>query len=991
MRKGTIVLCVLTVCLATTASADLIGWWRFDEGSGSTALDSSGKGNNGSLIGGPSWETEEGHGGILLLDGVDDHMVVEGAYVLPLYSAALWFRIDGGSGPRNLFGAYGAAGELYGASMQLESDGGLRYVHRFPFGSSGGTNIFTDSAYDDGVWYHGAIVKTPDTMTLYVNGEVVGTAPDSTQFDQTALTVVLSVLRHDNLQRFVTGAVDDFQLYDHALTAQEIQQAMTGIQRGQASAADPSDSTVDVLREVILDWTPGEYAQTHDVYLGTSFADVNDADRDNPGPALVSQGQIDTGYAPAERLDFGQTYYWRVDEVNGAPDNTVIKGEIWSFEVEPLSIPVTDITVTASSAHDADMIPERTIDGSGMDELDQHSSEPKHMWLSGMGDAAPSIQYEFDRAYKLHELWVWNSNQLIEGFVGLGAKDVTIEHSLNGTEWLSLGDTVQFAQAPGKAAHAHNTTIDLGGAVAKYVKLTVSAGYGMLPQYGLSELRFFYIPTNAREPLPADADTTDTVDVLLSWRAGREAATHEVYLGTDSTDLGLVRTVNETSAAVGPLDYATSYYWQIVEVNNTEDPSAYAGEIWSFSTPAYDVVDNFDQYDDDCNRIFFAWLDGLGHNGGEDVDNCNVASYNGNGSGSIVGNASSPFAEQTIVYAGTQSMPLEYDSGVSESTLALDAQDWTVNGIQSLSLQFYGAPDNTGQLYLKINNSKVSYNGLPGALQRAAWTAWNVDLAAIGAGLSNVTSLSLGIEGASAPGMIYVDEIRLYPLAPEFVTPTEPDPANLLAHYAFDGNANDSAGTQHGTLVGNAEFIPGQQGQALSLNTLTVTDYVEISGYQGILGASAITVAAWVKTDSDATGAIIGWGPGVAGQRFGFRIDAGRLRTEHHGGNIQGDTVMNDGSWHHVAVTVQANATVAYPQVQLWLDGQDDTRHTTDTDPPYDIQADLDVSIGRRPANDDRYFIGQIDELYIYNRALSQAEIAWLAGLSQPFDKPFAE
>ena len=70
------------------------------------------------------------------------------------------------------------------------------------------------------------------------------------------------------------------------------------------------------------------------------------------------------------------------------------------------------------------------------------------MWLSGMGDAAPSIQYEFDKAYKLHEMWVWNSNQLIESFVGIGVKDVVIEYSLDGTEWMTLENVPQFAQAP---------------------------------------------------------------------------------------------------------------------------------------------------------------------------------------------------------------------------------------------------------------------------------------------------------------------------------------------------------------------------------------------------------------------------------------------------------------------------------------------------------------------------------------------------------------
>jgi hypothetical protein len=784
-------------------------------------------------------------------------------------------------------------------------------------------------------------------------------------------------------------------VYNTALSDEEIEgisewlQANVGAAKSGASGNTPAHEATDVLRDTVLTWNPVASAATRDLYFGTVFDDVNDADRADPLGVLVSQAQSTTDYDPG-RLAFGQTYYWRVDEVNGAPDNTIFSGDVWSFTVEPFAIPVTKITATASSAHDVDMVPEKTIDGSGMDALDQHSSEPKDMWLSGMADPAPSIQYEFDKAYKLHELWVWNSNQLIEGFVGLGVKDVSIEVSMDGTDWTVLTDQAQFAQAPGKAGYAHNTTIDLGGTLAQFVRLNILAGYGMLPQNGLSEVRFFYIPTNAREPQPSDGAVTDTVDVVLSWRAGREAASHEVYLGTDSADLALVQTVTDNSVAVGPLDFATTYFWQVVEVNDAEDLSSYAGEIWSFSTPAYGVVDNFDQYDDDCNRIFFAWVDGLGHNGGEDVDNCNVAPYNGNGTGSIVGNANSPFAEQTIVYAGRQSMPLEYDSGVSETTLALDAQDWTAGGIQSLSLQFYGAPGNTGQLYVKINNSKVSYAGLPDALQKAGWTPWNIDLSAIGANLSNVTSLTLGIENASALGMIYVDEIRLYPQAPEFITPADPDPANLVAQYSFDGNANDSVSGLNGSLVGSADFAPGQQGQALSLNTLTVTDYVEITGYQGILGASAITVAAWVNTSSDATGAIIGWGPNVGAQRFGFRIDAGRLRFEHHGGNVQGDTVMNDGSWHHVAVTIQADSTVSYPEVQLWLDGQDNTRASTDPD-AFALAADLDVSIGRRPASDDRYFIGQIDELYIYDRALSQAEIAGLAGLTQPFDKPFAD
>ena len=208
-----------------------------------------------------------------------------------------------------------------------------------------------------------------------------------------------------------------------------------------------------------------------------------------------------------------------------------------------------------------------------------------------------------------------------------------------------------------------------------------------------------------------------------------------------------------------------------MEVNEAETPSSHVGDIWSFATPAYGVVDSFDSYDDNCNRIFFAWEDGLGHNGGEDIENCDVPASNGNGGGSIVGNDMAPFAEQTIVYAGTQSLPFNYDNafGPSEASLRLDAQDWTASGVKSLSLFVFGAADNMGQLYLKINNTKVT--GAP-AISQAGWQPWIIDLSSIGGNLQSVTSLTIGVDGANAAGMLYIDEIRLYPQALELVTPT---------------------------------------------------------------------------------------------------------------------------------------------------------------------------------------------------------------------------
>ena len=108
------------------------------------------------------------------------------------------------------------------------------------------------------------------------------------------------------------------------------------------------------------------------------------------------------------------------------------------------------------------------------------------------------IQYQFDKVYKLTEMWVWNSNQMIESFVGFGAKTVTIEYSVDGARGPRWRDVPEFAQAPAAATYTHNTTVNFGGVLAQYVKLTINTSWSGLPQTGLAEVRFFQMPVQAR-------------------------------------------------------------------------------------------------------------------------------------------------------------------------------------------------------------------------------------------------------------------------------------------------------------------------------------------------------------------------------------------------------------------------------------------------------------------------------------------------------------
>jgi hypothetical protein len=131
-----------------------------------------------------------------------------------------------------------------------------------------------------------------------------------------------------------------------------------------------------------------------------------------------------------------------------------------------------------------------------------------------------------------------------------------------------------------------------------------------------------------------------------------------------------------------------------------------------------------------------------------------------------------PSIETVIVRGGDQSGPLHYNNTgaylFSEVWLTfVGAQDWAANGATILSLWFYGDPTNTpGQLYFKINDFRIDYDGNPDNLTRPQWHRWNVELASVGTNLQRVTSIAIGVDGLGAKGTLLIDEIGLYASEP---------------------------------------------------------------------------------------------------------------------------------------------------------------------------------------------------------------------------------
>jgi hypothetical protein len=266
----------------------------------------------------------------------------------------------------------------------------------------------------------------------------------------------------------------------------------------------------------------------------------------------------------------------------------------------------------------------------------------------------------------------------------------------------------------------------------------------------------------AINPVNGAVDVTQTP--VITWTPGL-GATYEIYFSTDASALEQKGSGNlgDETFDPGQLEWDTTYYWRVDEANSANADSPWTGPTWSFTTANFLIIDDMEAYNDldpadpASNRIFNAWLDGFG-----DPTN-----------GCLVGYENPPFAEQSNVHSGNQSMPFEYDNSAaakSEATLTLTSnKDWTVKDVDTLTIWYRGSSSNAAeQMYVTLNGSARVDNNNPDAALSTRWTEWNIDLSEFtGVNLNNVDSITLGVASVTGgTGMLFFDDIRLYPPAP---------------------------------------------------------------------------------------------------------------------------------------------------------------------------------------------------------------------------------
>jgi regulation of enolase protein 1 (concanavalin A-like superfamily) len=309
----------------------LVGWWKLDDDSGTIVLDWSGQGNHGTIVGDPQWILGYDDGA-LSLDGFDDCVNCgdpNSFNITNVISILAWIKANSaGNGANQSYVMKGNSGaEGYGLRHSATND--------LQFRTANGINVQTpvNSSFN-GVWHHLAGTYDRSQLMLYVDGELQ--ANISAAGDISTSSYNLNIGREAVGNRYLyDGAIDDVRVYSRALTEDEIKQIIKGDPTLARNPSPSNGSTLDIEQFMSLSWTPGEKASQHGVYLGNDALDVEYADASNT-EGIYRGVQDANSYVPPEGLQPGQTYYWRIDEINN--DATVSKGRVWAFTVLPYLI-----------------------------------------------------------------------------------------------------------------------------------------------------------------------------------------------------------------------------------------------------------------------------------------------------------------------------------------------------------------------------------------------------------------------------------------------------------------------------------------------------------------------------------------------------------------------------------------------------------------------------------------------------------------------------
>jgi len=552
--------------------------------------DSSGSGNHGTGIGGPTYHTGIINGRpIVRLDGSND------TFSSPLSS----------SQDMSIFVV--TKGQQYYSLVRWQP--GSWFVYYW----AGGILIQTENGYLDGPdtglvtnqWNIGAVLVDTgpaDGVNTYRNGAVQGTTTYSSSWGPLpGLYIGSFSAGAGGNKEYTKGDIAEVLIYNRALSAPEhnlvgayltLKYAIsttydTSELEPSASVPNPGNGEEDVCWQPTLNWVPDGNADSHDVYFGTDFGDVNDANSTNH--LNVDYNNVDVNYYQPGVLQEGRKYYWRVDEVN-QPD--VWKGQVWNFVTdpgtarspspasgkksvepeptlawEPGPCPASHdvyLGTDFNDVNDANSISHSNVD---YNNVDINSYQPGTLALG---------QKYYWRVDEVNEPNVWGGD--VWNFT-VTLKDPALASE---PEPVYFGEgvgpnDVTLSWKPGVYAATHDVYFGTGFDEVNDAELSCLVGdidksrYVDYYDIYLMGLQWLAGPN---ENLSADLDDNNDVDFadfsILAGNWGQRAGGNQ-----DANSFGL-----------GDLTADETYYWRIDEVNG---PNVSRGPVWSFTCCEYSL------------------------------------------------------------------------------------------------------------------------------------------------------------------------------------------------------------------------------------------------------------------------------------------------------------------------------------------------------------------------------------------------------------------
>jgi len=351
-----------TVPEIAVTDATLLGYWPLDEQAGTTAVDWSGHGGHGSLLGGLGW-ADGLYGGALSFTGASGQYVNCGtaADITGDFTLAAWVKMA----PNNADKYMGIGGRLmtatnyWGFGLVRHSSNFLRLWVGDGSTDLAKSAVNSDVINTDSEWHHVAGTHEGQANRLFVDGKKQGGTTSITLAPSSEFFYIGRQYSNQDY-RYWEGLIDDVRIYNKAMTEEQINQVMVGNPLVASGPVPGIDAIVDIRDVDSLGWTAGDAAASHDVYFGTDRKAVAEAGKTSPE---FKGNQPGTSFSLAGLVAFGGgDYFWRIDEVEaGGQVNT---GYIWKFTV-PAFLIVDDFEGYSDDADAYDAIFQTWIDGMG--------------------------------------------------------------------------------------------------------------------------------------------------------------------------------------------------------------------------------------------------------------------------------------------------------------------------------------------------------------------------------------------------------------------------------------------------------------------------------------------------------------------------------------------------------------------------------------------------------------------------------------------------